>query len=66
MTREKIEDVLIKMGIPVSIKGFEYIVDAVMLLDYPWLEAAEETMPHPSIILVLQIRPIQIRSSSYT
>ncbi len=33
MTREKIEDVLIKMGIPVSIKGFEYIVDAVMLLE---------------------------------
>lgn len=33
MNRQKIEDVLIKMGIPVSIKGFQYIVDAVLIWD---------------------------------
>lgn len=33
MNRQKIENVLINMGIPVSIKGFRYIVDAVLIWD---------------------------------
>lgn len=33
MNREYVEDVLMKIGIPARVKGFKYIVDAVMLLD---------------------------------
>ena len=33
MNREKIEDVLLAMGVPVGIKGFKYIVDAVEILE---------------------------------
>lgn len=29
--RRKIENILLKMGIPVSVKGFNYIVDAVLI-----------------------------------
>ncbi|MBO5093940.1 MAG: hypothetical protein J6C33_06240 [Lachnospiraceae bacterium] len=35
MKRETIEHVLIGMGMPVKLKGFQYITDAVMLLDTP-------------------------------
>lgn len=35
MKREAIEHVLIGMGMPVKLKGFQYITDAVMLLDTP-------------------------------
>lgn len=30
--RRKIEDILIKIGIPVSVVGFDYITDAVLLI----------------------------------
>lgn len=33
MNRQKIENILINMGIPVSVKGFGYIVDAVLIWD---------------------------------
>lgn len=33
MNRAKIEDVLLRMGIPAGIKGFAYIVDAVEYID---------------------------------
>lgn len=33
MKRETIEKVLIEMGMPIKLKGFRYITDAVMLLD---------------------------------
>lgn len=33
MERVKIENVLLNLGIPSSIKGFRYITDAIMLLD---------------------------------
>ena len=33
INRKYVEDVLLKMGIPANIKGFQYITDAVMLLD---------------------------------
>lgn len=33
MKKEIVENVLIKMGMPVKLKGFKYITDAVMLLD---------------------------------
>lgn len=33
MDRMKIEDALLAMGIPAGIKGFNYIVDAVAILD---------------------------------
>lgn len=35
MKRSVIEHVLIGMGMPVKLKGFQYITDAVMLLDTP-------------------------------
>jgi len=35
MKREVVEHILIAMGMPVKLKGFKYIVDAVMLLDMP-------------------------------
>lgn len=35
MKKENVENVLIKMGMPVKLKGFQYIVDAVLLLDTP-------------------------------
>lgn len=35
MKRETVEKALIEMGMPVKLKGFQYIVDAVMLLDTP-------------------------------
>ena len=33
MNREKIEDVLLAMGVPAGIKGFNYIADAVEIFD---------------------------------
>lgn len=33
MNREKIEDVLLAMGVPAGIKGFAYIVDAIQIFD---------------------------------
>lgn len=33
MKREKIEDALLRMGIPANIKGFAYITQAVLLID---------------------------------
>ncbi len=33
MDRKYVEKVLLKMGVPAKIKGFQYIVDAVILLD---------------------------------
>lgn len=33
MKRETVENVLIEIGMPVKLKGFRYITDAVMLLD---------------------------------
>lgn len=33
MKKETVENVLIKMGMPIKLKGFKYITDAVMLLD---------------------------------
>ena len=33
MDREKIEDALLAMGVPAGIKGFNYIADAVEILD---------------------------------
>lgn len=33
MNREKIENVLFKMGIPAGIRGFEYIADAIEYMD---------------------------------
>lgn len=33
MNRQKIEDVLIEIGVPVSVKGFRYIVDAILIWD---------------------------------
>ena len=35
MKREIVENTLISMGMPIKLKGFQYIVDAVMLLDTP-------------------------------
>lgn len=35
MKRETVEHILIGMGMPVKLKGFKYITDAVMLLDTP-------------------------------
>ncbi len=35
MKRENIEHALISMGMPVKLKGFKYITDAVMKLDTP-------------------------------
>lgn len=33
MNRKKVEDILLEIGIPASIKGFKYITDAMMILD---------------------------------
>ena len=33
MKKERIEDALLKINIPLRIKGFEYIIEAIMLLD---------------------------------
>lgn len=33
MNRAKIEDVLLKMGVPAGIKGFTYITDAIQIFD---------------------------------
>lgn len=33
MNRAKIEDVLLKMGVPAGIKGFKYIADAIQIFD---------------------------------
>ena len=33
MNQNEIEMTLLKMGIPGSVKGFRYIVDAIMLLE---------------------------------
>ncbi len=33
MNRAKIEDVLLKMGVPAGIKGFAYIADAMQIFD---------------------------------
>lgn len=33
MNRAKIEDILLTMGIPAGIKGFNYIVDAIEIFD---------------------------------
>ena len=39
MKREFVEHVLISMGMPVKLKGFKYIAEAVLLLDTPeWQE----------------------------
>lgn len=35
MNRQTIENVLMEIGMPVNLKGFTYITDAVMLLDTP-------------------------------
>ncbi len=35
MYQNNIEMILLKMGIPGSVKGFRYIVDAILLLDQP-------------------------------
>ncbi len=35
MKRENVEHVLISMGMPVKLKGFKYITDAIMLLATP-------------------------------
>ena len=33
LSREKVEAVLFKMGMPANVKGFGYIVDSVLLLE---------------------------------
>mgnify|MGYP000198849686 FL=1 len=33
LSREKVEAVLFKMGMPANVKGFGYIVDGVLLLE---------------------------------
>lgn len=33
MNRAKIEDVLLKMGVPAGVKGFNYIVDSVEIIE---------------------------------
>ena len=33
ITREKVEDVLLRMGMSVNLKGFGYIRDSVLMLD---------------------------------
>lgn len=57
MNRAKIEDVLLAMGVPAGIKGFNYIVDAVEIFDergtdigitkelYPTIAEKNETTP---------------------
>lgn len=42
MTRETVEKILMELGIPVKVKGFRYIPDAVLLLDDGWDKAAME------------------------
>ena len=40
MTRDYVESKVMKMGMPNNLKGYTYIVDAVMLLDDPnWADA---------------------------
>lgn len=33
MNRKQVEDTLIRMGMPAAVKGFKYIVDAIMCMD---------------------------------
>ena len=33
LSREKVEAVLFKMGMPANVKGFGYIVDCVLILE---------------------------------
>lgn len=33
LSREKVEAVLFKMGMPANVKGFGYIVDSVLILE---------------------------------
>ena len=35
MKKEFVEHVLLAMGMPIKLKGFRYITDAVMLMDTP-------------------------------
>ena len=54
MKKETVENVLIKMGMPVKLKGFKYITDAVMLLDTPEWENPKWTALYYKIGLMNQ------------
>lgn len=54
MKKENVENVLIKMGMPVKLKGFQYITDAVMLLDTPEWENPKWTALYYKIGLMHQ------------
>ena len=57
MNRAKIEDILLAMGVPAGIKGFNYIADAIEIFDergtdiqitkelYPAIAERSDTMP---------------------
>ena len=49
MNRKKIEVALLKVGVPASIKGFKYIVDAVMILDEPGWQDPKFTLLYAEI-----------------
>lgn len=49
MNRAKIEDVLLAMGVPAGIKGFNYIADAVEIFDERGTNISITKELHPAI-----------------
>lgn len=44
--RKKIEKILLEMGVPASVKGFDFITEAVMLLnENPFMQITKELYP---------------------
>ena len=60
MKKEMIERVLIEMGMPVKLKGFRYIVDAVMLLDTPEWQNPKWTALYYKIAVMNQDTPSRV------
>lgn len=60
MTKEKIEDALIRIGVPVGNKGFEYIVDAIMILEEKGNSVSMTKTLYPEIAMKRKSTPTRV------
>lgn len=57
MEVNQIQNVLIKIGMPIGLKGFKYITDAIILLDKPEWKNPKWTALYYSIATINKVTP---------
>ena len=60
MERKTVENVLMEMGMPVRLKGFTYITDAVLLLDTPEWKDPKWTALYYKIAMINHTTPTRV------